>query len=65
MIGGYAGVMADGVQYTVRFKRPWSPNHDTTVGPYRLDVVEAFRDLHVTLDENDSELAFDLHWLGA
>lgn len=65
MIGGYAGVMADGIQYTVRFKRPWSPHHDTVVGPYRLDIVEAFRDLHLSLGENESELSFDLHWLGA
>lgn len=65
MIGGYAGVMREGVQYTVRMKRPWSPRHETVIGPYSLDVVEAFTDLHLALGANDSELSFDLHWLGA
>ena len=63
MIGGYAGVMLHGVQHTVRFKRPWRPDCDTYIGPYRYDFVEPFREIHLTLDENPSDLRFDLRWL--
>ena len=63
MIGGYAGVMVDGVQYTARFKRPWRPECDTHIGPYRYDFVEPFREVRLQLQDNASELRFDLRWL--
>jgi hypothetical protein len=63
MIGGYAGVMSDGVQHTVRFKRPWRPDCDTRIGPYRYDFVEPFREIHLELADNPSSLRFDLRWL--
>jgi hypothetical protein len=63
MVGGYAGLMAGGRQYTVRFKRPWRPRFDTVIGPYRLVVTEPFQEIHLTLDQNDSALRFDLRWL--
>ena len=63
MIGGYAGVMLDGVQRTVRFKRPWRPDCDTRIGPYRYDFVEPFRRIHLELDDNPSPLRFELEWL--
>ena len=39
MVGGYAGVMVGGRQYTVRFKRPWRPQFDTRVGPLVAEYV--------------------------
>lgn len=63
MVGGYAGISIDGRQYTVRFKRPWRPNFDTVIGPYSIDVVRPFEELHLALDANDSALRFDLRWL--
>jgi hypothetical protein len=62
MVGGYAGLMIGGRQYTVRFKRPWRPQFDTRVGPYSFRVVEPFTELRLTLAANDSALSFDLTW---
>ncbi|MFN2539949.1 MAG: hypothetical protein ABR549_17595, partial [Mycobacteriales bacterium] len=64
MVGGYVGLLRHGRQRTLRFSRTWRELCDTTVGPFRLRVVEPYRDLHLTLDENPSGLAMDLHWLG-
>ena len=63
MIGGYAGIMVGGRQYTVRMKRPWRPDCDTRIGPYRYEFVEPFKEIRLTLDDNGSELSFDLRWL--
>lgn len=64
MIGGYGAVMLDGRQYTVRVARPWRQDCDTHAGPLRYNFLEPFRDIHLSLAEHGSELAFDLHWLG-
>lgn len=63
MVGGYAGLMMGGRQYTVRFKRPWRPQFDTVIGPYRIDVVTPFEEIRLTLGDHDSALRFDLRWL--
>ena len=62
MVGGYAGLMVGGRQYTVRFKRPWRPQFDTRIGPYAFRVVEPFTEIRLTLAANDSALSFDLTW---
>lgn len=64
IIGGYLGVMRDGIQRTVRFSRTWRELCDTTVGPFRLEVVEPYRHLRLTLAENDSNMACELNWRG-
>ncbi|GAA3946761.1 hypothetical protein GCM10023085_31200 [Actinomadura viridis] len=38
---------------------------DTSVGPFRVEVVEGLRRLRVVLEENPHGLAFDLSWEGA
>ncbi len=63
MIGGYAGIMKDGVQHTARFKRPWRPQFETRIGPYGYTFVEPFKEVRLILDENGSGLRFDLRWL--
>lgn len=63
MVGGYAGIMIGGRQYTARFKRPWRPQFDTRIGPYRIHIVEPFEEIRLTLDRNDTALRFDLRWL--
>lgn len=65
MIGGYAGIMIDGRQYTVRFKRPWRPHFETVIGPYRYEFLEAFRTIRLELGDNSSELRFDLRWMAS
>ncbi|GAA2423585.1 hypothetical protein GCM10010191_39530 [Actinomadura vinacea] len=37
---------------------------DTSVGPFRVEVVEGLRRLRVVLDENGHGLSFDLTWEG-
>lgn len=63
MIGGYAGVMFGGTQYTVRFKRPWRQQFATAIGPYSDEFLEPFRTIRLLLGDNESELRFDLRWL--
>ena len=65
MIGGYAGLMIGGRQYTVRFKRPWRPQFDTRIGPYGFRVVEPFAEIRLVLDANDSALELRSHVAGA
>jgi hypothetical protein len=63
MVGGYAGIMMNGTQHTTRFKRPWRPQFETAVGPYRFEIIEPFREIHLLLEDNESDLSFDLRWL--
>src|SRR5690606_11519767 len=37
---------------------------DTTVGPFRVEVIEGLKTLRVVLDDNEHGLAFDLTWEG-
>ncbi len=64
IVGGYVGLLRGGVQRTVRFSRTWRELCDTVIGPFRFTIVEPYRDIHLTLDQNPSGLALDLHWLG-
>src|SRR5262245_17491187 len=55
-----------GRQHNVRLSRRLSPaSHVMRVGPLAADVVEPYRRLHFTLDENESGVSFDLDWLGS
>lgn len=65
IVGGYAAVNRAGIQRTVRFGRTWRQQCSTAVGPYRIEVVDPYRDIHLTLEENGSGLSFDLHWVGS
>jgi hypothetical protein len=38
---------------------------DTSVGPFRVEVIEGLRSLRVVLEQNDHGLEFDLCWEGA
>ncbi|KOS58203.1 hypothetical protein [Rhodococcus rhodochrous] len=65
MVGGYLGVMHNGIQRTVRFSRTWRQLCETTVGPFRLDIIEPYRHLRITLAENESNLSCELNWRGS
>jgi hypothetical protein len=49
MIGGHAGLGVRAVARTLRLSREWRKHGDTQIGPLRDDVVEPFRDVHLTL----------------
>jgi len=57
-------VVNDGaVHRVVRASRELGADRaDTSVGPFRIEVVEGLRRLRVTLDENEHGLDFDLAW---
>lgn len=65
LVGGYAGINRAGTQRTVRFSRTWRDNIATEIGPYRIEIIEPYRDIRLSLDDNESGFSFDLHWLGA
>jgi hypothetical protein len=65
LVGGYAAFMRDGIQRTVRFSRTWRELSDTWIGPYRIQVVEPFREIRLTLQDNPSGMRFDVTWSGS
>jgi hypothetical protein len=55
-----------GLQHNLRLARALLPDRDTLrVGPFSVEIVRPFEELHLTLDDNESGLAFDLRWLSA
>jgi len=65
MIGGYAGVVHQGRQTTVRVSREWRGDFDIGAGPLPYPFIEPFKDIRLPLEPFDgADLAFDLHWLG-
>jgi hypothetical protein len=64
MVGGYALLNEDGRQVTVRFNRCWRRDFNLQIGPFRYEVLEPLKKLHLVLDRNDSGVAFDLVWEG-
>jgi hypothetical protein len=49
----------------VRASRPLSDRMDTTVGPFRVEVVEGLRRVRAVLEPTEHGIAFDLSWEGA
>jgi hypothetical protein len=60
-------VVNDGrVHRVVRASRELGTDRgDTTVGPFRIEVLEGLRRLRVVLEANEHGLAFDLTWEGS
>jgi hypothetical protein len=52
-------------QRNLRLSRTLSPTNDQTrVGPFAIEVVRPLRELRITLDDNPSNVSFDLTWTG-
>jgi hypothetical protein len=49
----------------VRASRELGDRRDTSVGPFRIEVLEPLRRLRFALDETEHGIAFDLVWEGA
>lgn len=64
MFGGYAFINIDGIQRTVRFSRTWRSNFELDIGPLHIRFPEPLKKIQLTLDENDSGIAFDMTWHG-
>jgi hypothetical protein len=63
IVGGYAGIMVDGVQHTLRVSRIWRPKFEVAIGPLSYDFVEPMKRIALKLEANDSDLTFDLEWI--
>lgn len=62
-VDAYALIVIDGRQTTVRARRPMGQDRaDLTAGPIRYDLVSAFREWHLTLEDNEQDFTFDLRW---
>jgi len=49
----------------VRASRELGDRMDTTVGPFRVEVVKPLEEIHFVLDENEHGISADLLWRGA
>ena len=66
VIDAYATVRHGDEQVTVRCSDALGPDRSKQeVCPYRIEVVEPLRRLHLTLDAADAGVAFDLQWDGS
>ncbi|MBA0126974.1 hypothetical protein H0B56_15600 [Haloechinothrix sp. YIM 98757] len=62
----FATLHRGGEQLAVRASRELGADRmDTTVGPFRIEVVEGLRELRVVLEPNEWGLEFDLTFTGA
>ena len=59
VLDGYAGVVRNGEQRSIRVSRALHPRYDNlTVGPLSVDIVDPMQRQRMTLDDNDSGLSF-------
>lgn len=49
----------------VRASREIGDRMDTSVGPFRIEIIEGLRKLRVILEANEHGMEFDLRWQGA
>lgn len=66
VIDAYATVRHGDEQITVRCSDALGEDRSKQeVGPYRIEVVEPLRRLHLTLDAEEHGIFLDLHWTGS
>ena len=54
------------IQHTVRASRELgSDRMDTSVGPFKFEVIEGLKKLRITCDENEWGIGFDVTWNGS
>ena len=62
--GGFV-VVHEGRQHNLRASRQLRPTYDTACGPLRLDVLEPFRRIALTIADNPSGVRGSLEWTAA
>lgn len=68
VVDGYAALILEGKQHNVRVSRLLRPEmftadpNVTVVGPLRIEIIEPFRRLRLSLGENEWGIGFDLEW---
>ena len=62
-VDAYGLIVIDGEQTTVRAHRPMNQHRaDLSVGPLSFELVDAFREWHLQLADNELDFTFDLRW---
>ncbi len=61
----FAVVRRGSLHRVVRASKVLGDRMDTSVGPFRIEVVEPLRKLRVVLEKTDHGLSFDLLWTGS
>ncbi len=61
----FACVCASGKQRVLRASRELGDRMDTTVGPFRVEVLEPLHRVRVVAEPSEHPMAFDLTWTGA
>lgn len=64
VLGAHVGINLRGRQRTARLSRLWRQHWYTEIGPLRYDVIEPYRNIRLTLGENEAGFSFELNWLG-
>lgn len=60
VLEGFCCLSRQGVQRNLRLSRTLLPDPSMAVGPLRCEIVEPLRTLRFVLDDNESDVAFDL-----
>lgn len=63
VVDAHVSIMVDGVQHSFHASAaaPVDPT-DTSVGPYRLEIIKPMRELRITVDPNDTGITAELSW---
>jgi len=61
----FACVCSQGKQRVLRASRELGDRMDTTVGPFRVEVLEPLHRVRVIAEASEHPMAFDLTWTGA
>jgi hypothetical protein len=61
----FACVCSNGKQRVLRASKELGDRMDTTVGPFRVEVIEPLHRVRVLAESTEHPLAFDLTWTGA
>lgn len=65
VIDAFVTVSHGSKQYTVRASRELGADRlDTSVGPFRVEVLEGLRRLRLVCEPTEWDVAFDLEWVG-
>lgn len=66
VIDSFVSISIGDRQYTVRASRELGNDRlDTSVGPFRVEVIKGLETLRLTCEPNEWGIAFDLIWTGA
>jgi hypothetical protein len=63
VVDGGVVAIRDGRQHNVRASRQLRPAYDTVCGPLRVEVLEPFHRLHLTVSPNAGTLNGELEWI--